>query len=133
MRRLLLAPALSLCAFMGIPMSAVFAADPPPEAPATTLSCVVVEHDQIVALGGTGDHGVVCRWSASDARNFDNYRLFRKLGSEPVRTMFRTADRHRTWFLDTTVVPGSTYRYRLGVFAPWNHLIAQSQTVAVQV
>ncbi len=129
--------ALTAIAFsLAIPTSSAYAADPPPEAPANIpmqrMACRSVDAAEIARLGGTADHGVFCRWAKPNTRRAGGYKLARKHGDEARSIVFRTRDLHHNWFLDTDVVAGDTYKYKVGTVAHGGAVIAASPVVTVQ-
>ncbi len=56
------------------------------------------------------DGGIACRWSATDHPMFAAYALVRD-DANGRRTVFRTADRSETFFVDSRVARGAVYVY----------------------
>ena len=121
---------------LAIPATGANAVDPPPEQPAHVqyqrLACRSVNADEIARLGGTAEHGVVCRWGRPSNRQAAGYKLARKHGDEPRTIVFRTRNLQHNWFLDTDVVSGDTYKYKVGTVASSARIIAVSDVVTVQ-
>ena len=98
-------------AVVGPPQTVVTAPPTVPPAP-TTTAVPALEALELACRAGTVEGGpaVTCSWSASTSSEFAGYRLLRKANGVETKVL-TTADRGAVTFIDTAVVPGTSYTY----------------------